>query len=218
MGFWAAPLYDATLWSAERWFLADWRRALVGRARGRVLEIGAGTGLNLPYYADPLPRLVLCEPDPAMRARLDARLRALGRPAEVREDPAEALDFPDASFDVVVGTLVLCTVADPRRALGEVRRVLAPGGSLLFLEHVAADHSRWRRSLQQAIEPAWRALAGNCHLCRPTLTTLREAGFAPEDVQTADPLPVPPFLRPFVRGEARPTPAPAPSPGCGPTG
>lgn len=220
MGYWGAPLYDATLWSAERLFLADWRRALLGSARGTVLEIGAGTGLNLPHYPAAIDRLLLCEPDDAMRERLRARVAAGGPPVELRADRAEALDVADGSIDVVVGTLVLCTVADPVAALAEVRRVLAPGGRFLFLEHVAADHSPWRHALQRALEPGWRVLAGNCHLCRPTERTLREAAFELTELESTDPVLIPPFLRPFVRGVARPaaTPAPAPSPGCAPSG
>jgi ubiquinone/menaquinone biosynthesis C-methylase UbiE len=118
------------------------RRALLAHANGRVLEIGAGTGLNLAHYPDELRELVLVEPEPAMRDRLTRRIRGGGRQAVVVDAAAEALPFADASFDTVVCTLVLCTVAAPDRALAEIGRVLRPGGRMLFIEHVRAESPR----------------------------------------------------------------------------
>src|SRR5215210_3378008 len=139
-----AALYDPFFWVAERAGMAARRRALVAQAHGRVLEIGAGTGLNLRHYPDGLD-LVLTEPDDAMAERLRARVAALGRRAAVVPAGAEALPFADDSFDTIVSTLVLCTVPDQPAALREVARVLRPGGRLLFAEHVRSDSARWGR-------------------------------------------------------------------------
>jgi SAM-dependent methyltransferase len=123
----AARTYDFMLAPGERGGLAERRRALVAQARGSVLEIGAGTGLNLDHYPTGLDRIVLCEPEPHMAARLERRVARLGRSAEVVQARAEQLPFADDSFDTVVSTLVLFTVADPEAALDEIRRVLRPG-------------------------------------------------------------------------------------------
>ena len=123
--------------SGRAW--ANVRRALVSLARGSVLELGAGTGLNLDLYPDGLDRLVMAEPEPNMVKRLEQRRERLGRRAEIVRAAAEALPFADDTFDTVVSTMVLCTVPDPTRALDEVRRVLRPDGSLLFVEHVRSD-------------------------------------------------------------------------------
>ena len=115
------------------------RSALLGDARGRVVEIGAGTGLNIAHYPDGIAELVLTEPDAAMRRRLARRLQRHGRVARIVDAPAERLPLADASVDTVVSTLVLCTVDDPERALREIARVLRPDGQLLFIEHVRAS-------------------------------------------------------------------------------
>lgn len=193
---WMSVVYDPSLWAAERLFLARWRRELLAPLAGDVLEIGAGTGLNLPHYPPALRSLVLTEPDEGMRARL-AR-RAPG--ADVRPDPAERLSAPDASVDAVVSTLVLCTVPDPDAALAEIRRVLRPAGRLVFLEHVAGQGPRL--ALQRAIDPLWKHVAGGCRLCRRTVDAIGRAGLAIERIETRRPLGVPPFLAPMVRGAA----------------
>ena len=176
MGWLMSRMYDRVLEGAERAGLAAWRRELLGRARGQVLEIGAGTGGNLELYPGTVTRLVLSEPDRHMRAVLRGKVG--GRPGvEVRDAPAEALPFADATFDTVVSTLVLCSVSDPVRALAEVHRVLRPGGSFLFLEHVAACPGTWTRRAQRLVEPLWKRLAGNCHLTRETRDLLLGGGF-----------------------------------------
>ena len=134
-----ARFYDRLTARTERAGLADMRHRLLSSASGRVLELGAGTGHNLEHYTDAVTELVLAEPDPNMakllRERLDREGTAAGH-ASVIEVPAEELPFDDGSFDVVVATLVLCTVEDPGRALAEARRVLVEGGRFLYLEHV----------------------------------------------------------------------------------
>jgi ubiquinone/menaquinone biosynthesis C-methylase UbiE len=193
---WFARLYDPVLSVPEATFLRRWRAELVGDLTGRVLEIGSGTGLNLPHYR-PEVDLVLTEPHPAMRAQLERR--ATGR--RVQPYPAERLEFPEASFDVVVSTLVLCTVPDPDAALAEVHRVLKPGGELRFIEHVASDRRGWA-ALQRWLDPLWSPLAGGCHLCRHTPEAIATAGFEVRRLEARHPWSVPPILQPFVRGHA----------------
>jgi ubiquinone/menaquinone biosynthesis C-methylase UbiE len=153
--------------------MARRRCDLLADARGAVLEIGAGTGLNLRHYPAGLEQLVLAEPGARMGARIDLGRAPAGVPARLVQAPAEALPFADASFDTVVSTLVLCTVSDPARAVDEVARVLRPGGRLLFLEHVRAEPG-WRRTLQQRSAGPWAAFADGCRCDRETLATIEE--------------------------------------------
>lgn len=170
-----AALYDPLMRLAERGGLAEHRRRLVAEATGRVLEVGAGTGLNLRHYRD-VDSVVVIEPDAAMRKRLLARVGSAAVGVEVRDTPIESTGLADASFDTVVCTLVLCTVADQSVALREIRRLLAPAGRLLFLEHVRSPG--WRGRMQAVATPAWAATAGaGCHLDRRTLDAVRAAGF-----------------------------------------
>jgi ubiquinone/menaquinone biosynthesis C-methylase UbiE len=192
-----SPLYDAFMRPAEEACLREWRGALLSAARGEVVEIGAGTGANLESYPATVDRLVLVEPDRGMADRLRRRTRA-----EILHARAEALPLPSASFDVVVSTLVLCTVDDPARALREARRILRPGGRLLFLEHVAAEPRSARAAAQRLVEPVWRRLAGGCHLTRPTDRTIAENGFRVVDLSRASIRRSLPIVRPSVRGVA----------------
>jgi ubiquinone/menaquinone biosynthesis C-methylase UbiE len=160
-----AAIYDVFLALGERQGMRARRSALLAGADGRVLEIGAGTGLNLPHYPA-AAQLTLTEPVAPMRHRLQERVRAAGRPADVVDAKAEALPFDDGSFDVVVSTLVLCTVDDPHGALREIRRVLRPGGQLVFIEHVrAAGSAAW---WQDRLAAPWAAFAGGCRCNRST--------------------------------------------------
>jgi ubiquinone/menaquinone biosynthesis C-methylase UbiE len=161
-----AEIYDGFLALGERRGMRARRAALLAGAEGRVLEIGAGTGLNLPHYP-PAARLTLTEPVAPMRRRLQERVRAAGRPADVVDAEAEALPFADGAFDVVVSTLVLCTVDDPHGALREIRRVLRPGGQLVFIEHVRAPGAG-RAWWQDRLAAPWAAVAGGCRCNRPT--------------------------------------------------
>lgn len=166
-----AALYEPALWFGERLGMARRRRALLASARGTVVEIGAGTGLNLRHYPAGLERLVLVEPARRMAGHLDPGRAPQDVPVDVVHAPAERLPFADASVDTVVSTLVLCTVTDPAQAVAEIVRVLRPDGQLLFLEHVAAS-ARWRHALQRRLAGPWAALADGCRCDRPTLDTI----------------------------------------------
>jgi SAM-dependent methyltransferase len=177
-----ARLYDRAVAASEAAGFADRRRVLLAQARGRALEIGAGTGLNLDYYPPDLEQLVLTDPEEPMLRRLRARVADRHPTATVVAAPAERLPFPDASFDTVATTLALCTVGDLATALGEVRRVLAPGGRLLFLEHVRASDERLAR-WQDRLHPLWRRLAHGCHCNRATLAAIEAAALDVRDVE-----------------------------------
>ncbi len=184
MSWLGAWFYDWGMAGPERRFAAGWRRELLAGVAGDVLEIGAGTGANLAHYPAAVDHLVVTEPDRHMRARL---LERAPRELEVVDARAEKLPFADASFDVVVGTLVLCSVRDPAASLAELRRVLRPGGRLVYYEHVASVNARTRR-YQELAQPVWRRLAGNCHLARPTGELIEAAGFLPESMRR-EPMP-----------------------------
>jgi ubiquinone/menaquinone biosynthesis C-methylase UbiE len=145
-----------------------------------VLEIGAGTGLNLPHYAV-ATRVVAVEPDAVYARRLRTRARAAQVPVAIVAGRAELLPFPDATFDHAVTSLALCSVDDLDSALHEIRRVLRPGGSLVFLEHVRGEGrvARW----QDRLTPAQRCIAGNCHLNRDTPAAIERAGFRLDELE-----------------------------------
>jgi ubiquinone/menaquinone biosynthesis C-methylase UbiE len=197
-----SAMYDRAFEATEEAGLREMRRELLAAARGRVLELGAGTGLNLELYPETVEALTLTEPDPHMSKQLHKRLAESSRAgAEAVEAPAEKLPFPDDSFDTAVVTLVLCTVPDPNAALAEIKRVLKPGGQLLFLEHVRSGDpglAKW----QDRLERPWRFLGDGCHCNRDTVATIGAAGFELADVED-DTLPkAPPLVRPLVRGSA----------------
>jgi ubiquinone/menaquinone biosynthesis C-methylase UbiE len=158
----------------ERKFLGGIRKQIVRQAKGIVLEIGAGTGLNFPYY-ETAERVVAIEPDRLMRQRANRRAHLARVPIEVFDDRAEELPFPDNTFDRVIGTLVLCTIPDPLRALQEMRRVCKPNGELLFFEHVRMAHPVLGR-MQDWMTPAWKSLCDGCHLNRNTLDLIKQSG------------------------------------------
>lgn len=193
--------YDRFLAASERAGLREQRRQALAAATGSTLEIGAGTGLNLELYPPAVTELVLTEPSEHMAAQLR------GRPAsvavtEVVEAPAEKLPFPDDRFDTVVGTLVLCTVPDPGAALGEVARVLKPGGRFLFLEHVRSPEpglARW----QDRLERPWKAFGVGCHCNRDTAAAIERSQLALEEVEAGRIPKAVPLVRPMIVGSAR---------------
>jgi SAM-dependent methyltransferase len=196
-----AALYDRALKASEENGLGELRRALLADARGRVIEIGAGTGVNLDLYGDAVDDLTLTEPDPHMGAKLRERLRDRGDPAHHVAAPAEALPFPDDAFDTAVATLVLCTVPDPNAAIAELARVLKPGGHLLFMEHVRADDPRSAR-WQDRLEGPWRFVADGCHCNRDTEASLRASSFTIESIDRGAVPNSPPIVRPLISGKA----------------
>ena len=160
-GLWAmafAGLYDPVLWIGERLGMRAHRRELLAHARGRTVELGSGTGLNLAHYPDDVDELILTEPEVPMRARLERRIGRDGHPARVLDVAAERLPFDDGSVDTVVSTLVLCTVDAPDVALLEIARVLRPDGQLLFVEHVRSESARLA-SWQDRLAGPWRRFA-----------------------------------------------------------
>lgn len=194
-----AAFYDRLNAAAEKSWQGERRARLLSDARGEVLEIGGGTGANLPHYRS-AERVVVTEPDPFMREKLCPKLSEARVPVEVLDAGAQSLPFADDSFDAVVSTLVLCTVPDQRSALAEIKRVLRPEGRLLFMEHVRAEGSvsRW----QDRLLPIWRRLFAGCHPNRDTLASIEAAGFEVRDLERFEP-PVPlASIAPHVQGSA----------------
>lgn len=166
-----ASVYDRMLAESEEAGMRDHRARLLAGARGRTLELGAGTGLNIEHYPEAVTDLTVTEPFEPMARQLRRRVADSGRELSVVVTPAERLPFDDGSFDTVVATLVLCTVDDPRATLAEVSRVLVPGGTLLFGEHVrSADPAvaRW----QDRLERPWRFVGHGCHPNRDTVAAI----------------------------------------------
>lgn len=183
--------------------VAKARSRIVPRAHGQVLELGCGGGINLGHYdRNRVERLSGIDPSPQLldSARAAARLR--GMEVDFRAGYAEALPFADASFDTVLTTFTLCSVQDPAAVLSEMRRVLKPGGTILFLEHGAAPDdgpARWQRR----IEPVWKKVAGGCHLTRPVSGSFRNSGFTLADCHSRYLPKTPRFLGWIEMGEAR---------------
>jgi ubiquinone/menaquinone biosynthesis C-methylase UbiE len=196
-----AAAYDRMTAGPEKAGLRAHRQELLASARGRVLEIGGGTGANLPFYGEGVTALTVTEPEEPMARRLARRLREHTLPAELVHASAEELPFADGSFDVAVSTLVLCTVTDQARALGELRRVLGPNGRLLFIEHVRSEEPRLA-GWQDRLNGLNRRVAHGCNCNRTTLDGIRAAGFAIADVSHDRLKKAPPIVRPLVIGTA----------------
>jgi len=202
MSFLAARFYDRFMANVENACLREWRRELLGQIEGVVLEIGAGTGANIECYSDRVTRLVLAEPDRHMRKRLEKQASRYDH-VHVSGGTAEATEADDESFDHVVTSLVCCSIRDLSVGLREFRRVLKPGGSLVFLEHVAAADGTSRRLWQNRINPVWRALMGGCHLNRDTEQAMLAAGFEITRIKRENMCKAPTFVQPTIRGIAR---------------
>jgi SAM-dependent methyltransferase len=196
-----ARIYDPFLWLGERLGMARRRGDLLAGASGRVLEIGAGTALNLGHYPDGLAGLVLAEPVEAMARLAERRVERTGSDARVVLATAERLPFPDGSFDYVVSTLVLCTVDDPAQAIAEIRRVLAPGGRLLFIEHLRSDRDRWAR-WQDRLEGPWAGFAEGCRCNQRTLDLLAAGGLSVTGLERHSWRGMPRWVRPLALGRA----------------
>lgn len=173
-----------------------------------VLEVGIGSGANLPYYASRKDiQLAAVDPNPEMLHYLKATCEEVGFPVEQvswQQGVAEELPLQDSSQDVVISTLVLCSVADQRAAVSEIHRVLRPGGSFLFMEHVAHPLGTWSRSVQELVNPAWKYIADGCHVNRETWSVIKSAGFSSCDITHFEALRNPLFtlLSPHIVGRA----------------
>lgn len=178
-----ARVYARVGQGAEHGAIADHRAQLLAGLSGRVLEVGAGNGLNFGHYPSIVSEVVAAEPEPYLRKLALERARQARVPIEVVDATAEAVPFADASFDAVIASLVLCSVADQQVALTEMRRVLKPGGELRYYEHVVSlrpGSARVQRVLDATV---WPRFAGGCHLARDTGAAIRAAGFAVEREQ-----------------------------------
>jgi ubiquinone/menaquinone biosynthesis C-methylase UbiE len=193
--------YDTFMSRSEKAGLRERRERLLAQADGRVLEIGGGTGLNLPHYGPNVAELVITEPEEPMARRLEKKLSSYGRTVQVLHAPAEELPFEDGSFDVVVSTLVLCTVSDQERALQEAHRVLKPGGRLLFLEHVRSDDPKIARR-QDRMNGFQKRFACGCNCNRETLAKIEQHGFSVAEVEHSVFPKAPKFVAPLIQGAA----------------
>lgn len=195
---WFAATYDFLSRWEESENLRRFRSLVAGEATGRVLEIGVGTGANLPYYRR-AEQIVAIEPDPFMLRRARKRAKGLGLDVSFHQAAAEALPFADSSFDTVVVTLVFCSVFDQDQALAEAKRVLRPGGDLRFIEHVRSEDRLVGRA-QDLLTPLWKKMGAGCHLNRGTWASIEAAGFEIEELHQDGPS----SFVPIVVGSARP--------------
>jgi len=192
-------MYDPLLAWAEQAGMQKLRRTVLSGATGDVLELGAGTGLNVDAYPRSVASLTLTEPEPSMVKRL----RQLDARPLVVQAGAESLPFDDGSFDTVVSTLVLCTVDDPDRALREARRVLRPGGTLLLIEHVRSARPRLA-ALQDRLHRPWRAIGYGCNCNRDTSAALERADFDVTALRGERWRRMPLIVGPLIVGRVRP--------------
>jgi len=206
MWFFKALFYDRLMKTTEDACLINWRRELLKNISGKVLELGAGTGVSLAQY--PKRRdieIFLSEPDKSMRYQLLRKVNISGyKNITVLTCPAEKIESDDNKFDFVFVSLVCCSVSDIRAALSEIKRVLKPDGSFIFLEHVAAKHGTNRRKWQNRLNGLWRILAGNCHLNRETEQLILEAGFDISEIQYESMRKTTSIVLPTIRGIAKP--------------
>jgi ubiquinone/menaquinone biosynthesis C-methylase UbiE len=181
--------------------IGDHRQRLLAGLAGRVLEVGAGNGLNFPYYPATVTEVLAIEPEPYLRRLALAAAQQAPVPIRVTDGTAEALPAPDAGVEAVVASLVLCTVTDPDQALAETRRVLRPGGRLRFYEHVRATDPRLAR-WQDRLERPWGWLVGGCHPNRDTVAAIAAAGLQVVQLDRFNLKAMPPLARPHVLGVA----------------
>jgi ubiquinone/menaquinone biosynthesis C-methylase UbiE len=181
-----------------------YRRELLEGLSGRVLEVGAGNGMNFAHYPTGVDEVVAIEPEPYLRRKAEEAARRAHVAVAVRDGVAAPLEFEDASFDAAVASLVLCTVPDQAAALSELRRVLRPGGELRFVEHVRSEHPR-KAALQRGADRSrlWPAFTGGCHCSRDTVAAIRQAGFEIERCRSFDLGPGWTMTNPHVLGSAR---------------
>ena len=187
--------------AAEEPKIREFRESTAGRAKGRVLEIGGGTGLNLPFYGSDV-QLTVAEPNPHMARRLKRKAEGLGVKVTIVSDVGERLPFHDDEFDSVVSTLVLCSVGNVENVVEETRRVLKPGGTFFFFEHVAAE-TKWKRRFQDWFCRPWKYLGDGCHLNRDIAAVIRQSGFESVEIESFDLRAGAPIVSPRIIGTAR---------------
>lgn len=199
-----ARVYQRVSASAERAGAAEHRDRLLADLTGRVVEIGAGNGLNFSHYPGTVTEVVAIEPEPYLRARAVEAAARTARTVTVVDGTATAIPLPDGSVDAGVASLVLCSVAEPAAALAELHRVIRPGGELRFYEHVAAGSPRGARAQRRA-DRVWSWFAGGCHLTRDTEAAIGAAGFHIEtcDRFRFDPCITARLAAPHILGRAR---------------
>lgn len=197
-----SKFYDQIMKDAEEKGLRDWRRTLLENISGDVLELGCGTGANLEFYSQ-TKRLVLIEPNRHMCQKLKEKLSVEKlKTIEILNNRAESLSLADASFDIVVCTLVLCSVKNLEKALSEIYRILRPQGKLIFIEHVAAINNPKRYKWQRRLGFLWKLIAAGCHTARHTENAIVKAGFKISQLDCQSMRGVPPIVRPSIRGVA----------------
>lgn len=201
-----ARLYSRMSARAEQKGQADHRRELLAGLSGRVIEVGAGHGLNFKHYPETVTEVVAVEPEAYLRALAERSARDASVSVRVVDGVADRLPVADEEFDAGVASLMLCTVPDQAAALGEFRRVIRPGGELRFYEHVLAA-GRGLARFQRAVRPGWKLVAGGCHPDRDTVGAVKDAGFTIEGVRRFDFVPSPVELpaKPRILGVARRT-------------
>lgn len=200
-----ARMYERISIESEQRGTAEHRDRVLAGLSGRVIEVGAGNGLNFAHYPDTVTEVVAVEPEDRLRVLGEEAAARAPVPVRMAAGHAEALPAEDSSVDAVVASLVLCSVPDAARALGEIRRVLRPGGELRFFEHVRSGR-RWFGLLQDIITPLWSRAAGGCHPNRDTAAAIRAAGFDVEQLDRFSYSPLPYFPRQaHVLGRARPS-------------
>jgi ubiquinone/menaquinone biosynthesis C-methylase UbiE len=175
-----ARAYERMSHDAEVKGGSEYRDRLLAGLRGRVIEVGAGNGLNFSHYPPTVTELIAVEPEAFLRARAEGAARSSSARITIRDGTADALPVPDAAFDAGVASLVLCSVPDQATALAELRRVIRPGGELRFYEHVVSKRpgpARLQRIADRTIRPF---LSGGCHAARDTLAAIERAGFVVE--------------------------------------
>lgn len=199
-----AKVYDSFMRRAEKKCFSKWRSDLLKNLSGTVLEVGAGTGVNIFYYPAIVSKVVLTESDPNM-------LKILGKRAKQRNDitveihraTVEQLPFLDDSFDFVVCTFLMCSVPAPQDSLSEIFRVLKSGGKYVFLEHVANTENNRTYKWQKRIEPVWKFVGGNCHMTRNTAYEIETSGFKILELHRDYMKGKLSIINPFIRGVAQ---------------
>lgn len=206
MLFFKALFYDILMKTTEDACLITWRKELLKNIKGKVLEIGAGTGAALDLYPKMSDiEIFISEPDKSMREQLVRKVNNFGyKNITILKCSAEKIESDDDEFDFVVATLVCCSVRDINNVLSEIIRVLKPDGSFIFLEHVAAKQGTNRRKWQDRLNGLWRILAGNCHLNRETERLILEAGFTISEIRYENMKKSMALVSPTIRGVAKP--------------